>query len=348
MTGSSGRRPGKRADRIVRKRLADGSVREYRYPRDRRPTRPEIVEQPGIRKLARAYTASPEFKRLSTRWQVEKRRYLGTLEDELAWMRLADLEHRKGRTEFYALRDRFSGQPNTADKLIATLAALLAWADERGMVEHNRAAGIEKLADSAPRRECVWTEEQEATALASFPAPIGEAISLSILTGMRQADACALRWAQIRDGWLTYQPAKTRGTTGVWVALPVTALPALERLLAGLSRGTEFVLTSDVGHPWVPSNLRHRFLAALRRSPLAKADLHWHDLRHTCITRLYEAGCTDAEVGSISGHALGQTTAATDYLARSRVLAENAYRKLAARMAGGAKILPFSPQRTTA
>ena len=348
MTGSTGKRPGKRADRIVRKRLADGSVREYRYPRDRRLTRPEIVEQPGVRKLARAYTASPEFKRLSTRWQAAKRYYLGILEDELQWMRLSDLQHRRARTEFYALRDRWASQPPTADKLIATLAALLAWADERGMVEHNRAVGIERLAEQAPRRECVWTEEQEATAMAAFPAPLGEAVALSVLTGMRQADACALRWSQIRDGWLTYQPAKTRTTTGVWVALPVATLPALDGLLASLSRGTEFVLTSDVGHPWEARNLRTRFLAAKRSSPLAGADLHWHDLRHTCITRLYEAGCTDAEVGSISGHALGQTTAATDYLARSRVLAENAYRKLAARMAGGAKILPFSPQRTTA
>jgi hypothetical protein len=48
------------------------------------------------------------------------------------------------------------------------------------------------------------------------------------------------------------------------------------------------------------------------------------------VTRLYEAGCTDAEVTAISGHASKAETSVRDYQARTRKLALAAFTKLAA------------------
>jgi len=61
-------------------------------------------------------------------------------------------------------------------------------------------------------------------------------------------------------------------------------------------------------------------------------DLHWHDLRHTCGTRLAEAGCSEPTIASLMGHSDPQTTRrythATDRAKRAaveavRVLREN-------------------------
>lgn len=328
MTGRRGNSAGRIGVKVVRKRLADGSVKEYRYDRTRAPRIRIGPGRGGIHAIAKVYVLSPEFRRLSARWQVGKRHYLGVLEDELGWMTIADLSRREARGKFYDLRDRFADKPNTADKLMATLAGLLAWAEERGKIERNRAVGIANLAPTRPRAEIVWTEDDEAAAYATFPPAIGRALRLAILTGIRQADMCALRWEQYRDGWIRYRPSKTAETTGALVLLPVFALDPLRILIDELGRGTEFMLTSEVNHPWTADNLRAQFLKAKRRSPLAKANLHWHDLRGTAISRLYRAGCTDAEVASISGHALGGGSAIGDYAARSPELAENAFRKL--------------------
>jgi integrase len=46
--------------------------------------------------------------------------------------------------------------------------------------------------------------------------------------------------------------------------------------------------------------ITYAFIRACKRAALK--DLHFHDLRHEAITRLFEKGLNVMEVGSISGH----------------------------------------------
>jgi integrase len=318
----------------VRKRLADGTVKEYRYQRGER-TRIRIRPDKGaIRQLAESYSKSPEFLGLSHSWQTAKRYYLGILEDELGWMTLDDLNKRDIRGSFYEVRDDYAEKPHKADKLIDSLKSLLAWAYERGRIDFNHALGIPHLAASGKvRNEIIWTEDHEAIVYASFPRSLRQAFRFALFSGMRQSDMCALRWSQFRDGWISYQPSKTRGSTAMFVHLPVAELRPFRELVADLSRGTEFMLTTESGHPLDAINLRARWRVALAKTDLRGEDLHWHDIRGTTITRLYEAGCTDAEVASISGHSIGGGSKLGDYAARSKQLAVNAYRKWNNRLA---------------
>lgn len=317
----------------MRKLLADGTVKEYRYPA--RSRKPRIAREKGaIRQVAEQYVKSPEFRRLSAKWQSVRLYYLGILEDELDWLTLDKLDNRKVRGEFYELRDRFAATPDKADKLIDSLKGLLSWAYERSMIAYNHALGIPHLAPSGKRRnEFIWTEEQESAVLASFPQSLAQAFQFALFSGMRQSDMCALRWSDYRDGWISYTPSKTKGSSGIRVYLPVFALPPFADLVAGLSRSTEFMLTTETGHPLEVENLRVRWRVALSRSDLRGSGLHWHDLRGTTVTRLLEAGCTDAETAAISGHSIGSGTKLGDYAARSKQLALNAYRKWSAHMA---------------
>lgn len=308
----------------MRKRLADGTVKEYRYPPAPKRAKRVRPEKGAIRQLADLYAQSPEFNRLSKAWQSARHHYLRILEDELGWLTIDKLNDRKVRGEFYELRDRLAKTPDKADKLIDTLKAMLAWAYERDRIGYNHALGIPHLAKSGKRRNnIIWTEDHEAVVYASFPASLQQAFRFALFSAMRQSDMCALRWESYRDGRITYQQSKT----GTKVYLPVFALPPFQALVDGLSKATEFMLTTETGHPMDAINLRTRWRVAFSKSDLRGEDLHWHDLRGTATTRLLEAGCTDAEVAAITGHSIGPGTKLGDYAARSRQLALNAYRK---------------------
>jgi hypothetical protein len=56
----------------------------------------------------------------------------------------------------------------------------------------------------------------------------------------------------------------------------------------------------------------------------------FNDLRGTAVTRLALAGCTEAEICTITGHTLGQVRSILDqhYLHRHPELGDNAIRKL--------------------
>ena len=60
--------------------------------------------------------------------------------------------------------------------------------------------------------------------------------------------------------------------------------------------------------------------------------LTFHDLRGTAVTRLALAGCTEAEIATITGHSLRDVRSILDanYLHRDPALAESAIRKLEA------------------
>jgi integrase len=317
--------------KTTRKRLADGTVKVYRYNRDERRALTKMRERGAIRQLAQAYVASPEFRGLSATWQQAKRYYLGILEDELGWMTLSDLGRREARAEFYRVRDQYAAKPHKADKLVDTLKTLIAWAYERNRVEVNHAQGIKHFGSTKrTRTDKIWTEEHRAIVAAAFPSALHQAFQFALWSAMRQSDMCALKWSNLSaDGWLTFKPSKTERSTGVLVHLPVFALTPFRELVANLSRCTEFMLTSEThAVPLTAINLRMRWRVAFAKSDMAGIDLHWHDLRGTAASMMLEAGCTEAEVASITGHVIAGDSSLAAYASRSRRLALNAYQKL--------------------
>ena len=112
----------------------------------------------------------------------------------------------------------------------------------------------------------------------------------------------------------------------------VPCTQALKEMLDAMPRKSAVILTTVTGRPWKGKNLQHRWKAAMKRAGIE--GLHFHDLRGTALTMLSEAGCTPQEIAAITGHSLRYIGQILDvYLARTRVLAENAILKLEARNA---------------
>ena len=329
MTGDGGKSDGSSGVKIVRRTLADGTIKEYRYRRRRSAPRRELG---ALRAIFNEYSVSPEFRALCIEWRERKLWLMNLIEARLGWMQVADLEKREARTAFYALRDHHADRPHRADKMMQTLSSILQWAYDRGKIGVNHAARIGAL--SEPRRSVDhYTAEQEEVLIDRLPDDLRRLYLVALYTGLRRGDLCALRPDQLdRDGWLVVTPRKTAKASGVAVHLPVFALPPLRDALGALP------LTTLGGLAWTEMNVSHRWRRAVR--PLG-IGLRFHDIRHTTATRLVEAGCTEAERAAILGHALAGGAGAA-YVARTRALSLNAYRKWSAALAGGARIVRFA------
>ena len=321
MTQHSEKPPGKSAAKIVRRTLADGTVKEYSYTRK---AKTERAPTGALRQIFNAYTESPEFKRLCAEWRSRKLWLFNLIEHELGWMNFDDLDDRAARAEFYALRDRYAHLPHRADKMMQSLASALAWAYDRGKIGYNHAHRIGSLAE--PRKHvAIYTDDMHARLAADLPDEMRWLYSLALYTGARRSDLIALCWSQIdAGGWLTFTPHKTADTSGLVVSLPTRTLAPLAELLRAIPRRGDTILTQINGLPWYAINVSKRWHLQMQR--LGMTGMRFHDIRHSTATRLVEAGCTEAERGAVMGHAIAGGAGAV-YVSRTRALTENAYRK---------------------
>lgn len=240
----------------------------------------------------------------------------------------ADLNNERIIDVLHDYRDGMASKPAMADYRIETLRLALDWAVKRRKIKVNHAASIGKLHRSPDRSKKILTPEMLDKLFNVMSVEEQNLVLLASLTGARISDLAKLEWADLSNGWLCCQPSKTRGTTGVVVELPVFCLPLLESLLERLPHRSERILTTEQGKPWSRRLADKRWCDAIRKAFGEDIDRHFHDLRGTCATRLFNAGCTEIEVSAITGHAFTRGSLGR-YASPNREHAENAYRKLA-------------------
>jgi integrase len=119
----------------------------------------------------------------------------------------------------------------------------------------------------------------------------------------------------------------------VRVVIPVGG-PLKAVLDAGKGPADSNILLTSEGTEWTENGFRSSWRKACQRAGVV--GLTFHDLRGTAVTRLALAGCTEAEIVSITGHTLSDVRSILDsnYLHRDPALAESAIRKLEAKVSG--------------
>lgn len=279
-----------KAGRVVRYKLADGTIKEYHYPPHKAPRSPQHA-QDTVAALSSAWRRSPEWEALSPRTKAHRLMYLRDME-RLAGVRVADIRRR----DLLAVRDAIARTrgPGAATAFIKTAAAALDWAVVREWIEVSPAHKIKPL----PGGELpTWTEDEVAHALARLPEHLRRAVVLAVHTGQRRADLCAMTWRDVAGGELRI----TQGKTGAALVLPLHS--TLRAELAAWRRGASSVqiLTSARGKPWDPQYLSSALKDGLRRIGITR-NINIHGLRKLAATRLAEAGCTAHEIASVTGH----------------------------------------------
>ncbi|ESZ78289.1 DNA recombinase [Mesorhizobium sp. L103C105A0] len=116
-------------------------------------------------------------------------------------------------------------------------------------------------------------------------------ILFALETAARRGELLSMKWDSVDlDRRSVVIPKAKNGDSR---SIPLTM--SAKEILANLRRGNE----TNV-FPITPVAFRLAWDRLIARSGLV--DLHFHDLRHEAISRLFEKGLTMPEVGSISGH----------------------------------------------
>jgi integrase len=328
---------------VVRKRLADGSTRAYYYawkggPALRgEPGTPEFVASYNdavARKVApprgrllsvlQAYQASEDFRGLAGSTRRSYVALITRIEGAFSDFPLAALTDRRTRGVFMAWRDRIAADAGRrqADYAWTVLARVLSWGLDRGLVAENPCARGGRLYRSGARAESVWTAIDEAAFLERAPAHLHLALSLALWLGQRQGDLLRLPWSAYDGTHIRLRQSKT----GVRVVVPVGA--PLKAALDATPKRSTIILTNSDGKPWTSDGFRASWGKACKTAGVV--GVTFHDLRGTAVTRLALAGCTEAEIATITGHSLRSVHAILDthHLSRDPALAESAIRKL--------------------
>jgi integrase len=276
-----------RGERVVRHKLADGTVKEYRYP----PKAPSSrFADDSVAALIQSYRLSPEWARLSPKTQANKGYYLRHLE-RLGDKPLAELS----RGDVLAMRDavaHVSGH-GAANLFLAVTNALLGWALDRGKIPFNPVAKARRLEGG---HLPAWTPEQADYALAGLPEPLRRVVVLARFKGQRRGDLCGMMWSAYDGSCLRLTQQKTGA------ALVIPCQPALKAELDRWRREATslFVLTNEHGKPWQPDHMTHAVEDAMRG--LGLGGLNVHGLRKLCAAELANAGCSTHEIAAITGH----------------------------------------------
>ncbi len=123
----------------------------------------------------------------------------------------------------------------------------------------------------------------------SFMRPI---IDFALETAMRRGEMLAIEWKDINWNKRILHIPITKNGHARTIPLSAYAISVLQQLMAGHWNDNVFNTTATA--------VQQSWQRLVKRCGIQ--DLHFHDLRHEAISRLFEKGLSIAEVALISGH----------------------------------------------
>ncbi|EOW7231079.1 site-specific integrase [Cronobacter sakazakii] len=191
-----------------------------------------------------------------------------------------------------------TGRPissNTVRLEMSLLSALYNIARvEWGTCSHNPVENVRKPQASAGRTRRISSQEEQRIkrALSSRNPELAGIFRLALETAMRQGEILSLRWENVDLHLGIAHLPTTKNGTARDVPLSFRARQTLHEF-AGPRSGPVFSYTSN--------GFKSAWRDTLARLDIK--DLHFHDLRHEAISRLFELGTLNVmEVAAISGH----------------------------------------------
>jgi integrase len=324
-----------------RKKLADGSFRTYYWawkggpPLRGEPGTPEFVasyNEAVARKVApprgrllgvlQEYQASNEFVALAPRSRSDYVGKIKLIEKAFGDFPLSAMTDGRTRGIFKAWRECLAlSSRRQADYAWVVLARILSFGMDRGLVAANPCARGGRLYRGS-RAEKIWTEADEAAFLERAPSHLHLPLLLALWTGQRQGDLLRLPWSAYDGKYIRLRQSKGSRPVTIKVGAP------LKVALDAAAKRSPIILTTLDGKPWTSDGFRASWGKACKRAGIV--GVTFHDLRGTAVTRLAIAGCTEAEIATITGHSLRSVRAILDthYLNRDLALGDSAITKL--------------------
>lgn len=164
---------------------------------------------------------------------------------------------------------------------------------------------------SPPGRERRLSGDEETRLLAAASPEMAALIRFALATAMRRGEIASLSWEHVNLArrYLTLGSAKTKNRSARSVPLSPSALDVL-RTLPHHPNGSVFGMTGNA--------IKLAWQRVIEKTGVE--DLHFHDLRHEAISRLFEDTDLDMmEIRAISGHKTLQMLARYTHLRTHRL-----------------------------
>lgn len=193
---------------------------------------------------------------------------------------------------------------STANRVHATLSAMLTHAAKRGLVAGSVARGAVTAHKEEGRERTL--SDAELTALIGHLAAsmLVEARMTEFLlaTGCRKGEALAMRWSDISGNWWTVPAAHSKSAKTVRRPLNEAALEIIGKVARRGGLVFEGITEGRLSRWWQSE-----------RKALGLADLRLHDLRHAAASIAISAGIPIAGVGAMLGHGVNSASMTARY-----------------------------------
>lgn len=177
------------------------------------------------------------------------------------------------------------------------LSRVLSYAvDPMGRIGSNPCEGIKRLYAN-DRSEIIWEPGDIAQLKTACAPEIAHAVDLDAHTGLRLSDLVRLFWSHVGEHAITITTGKSRHRRTAIIPI----YDDLRTVLEAIPRRSPVILTNSDGGPWTANSFGSAFNRAKIAANLEDADLHFHDLRGTAVTKFYIAGIPERAIAEMLG-----------------------------------------------
>jgi integrase len=268
------------------------------------------------------YLRSPEFRKHGKATQEVTRRIV----ERFAAKHGKRLVKQMTRDHVSKILGDMADTPAAANNLLKRLRVLMRLAIAKKLRDADPTFGFKKYKEGEHH---TWTEAEVAKFEKMWPVGSREraAFALAIYTGQRRADLCRMAWADISGTRIHVVQGKT--DEKLWIPIH----PELRKALDALPVRGSTLITTKQGKPFVLESFGNFMAKAIDRAGLPSRCV-LHGLRKAIARRLAEAGCTEKQIASITGHRTLSEVARYTKAASQEKLADDAMEKMSVGIRG--------------
>ncbi|MEO0943233.1 MAG: tyrosine-type recombinase/integrase [Pseudomonadota bacterium] len=257
--------------------------------------RPEpIVPVSNFWRLQDEYLASQEFAKLSKSTQGKYKTHLNRWAQFFGDTSVAEIEPQ----HIVRARELYQSTPAAANYMVAALAAAIRWGIQRGYRKDNPCSVVERIAEVKDGYDpWPWPAVHAAKRqlVAAGKGHLWLPVAVAVYTGQREVDCLQMSADLLRKDEVGVRQEKT----GKILFIPIHS--QLRAELEALTPCGDFLLANSRGQPWTADGFKSSW--GKHKPALARRlGLVFHGLRKTATNALLEAGCSTAEVSSVTGH----------------------------------------------
>lgn len=306
----------RKSDRVVRKVMADGTLKEYRYGAS---TKGAPYEAGTLAELLLSYQNSSAYQELSKGTQAQRQIYLRYLTKHHATP-----AHEISKTMLLDIADAINVRsgPGAANCFIKAIAKVYNWAIERG--KFDRVNPAFKIPNYAEKKLPAFTLADCEKGERELPEPLRRVLVLGRWTAQRRGDLVGLTWANYDGQMLRFTQQKTRvraepvrmallvhpelkAELDAWKAEAQATIEQAKVVSLADKRdiASRTILTNFEGGAWHPGVLSRRMRLHLERIGVREKGVKGvgiHGLRKMTSALLAEEGASVKEIQGVTGH----------------------------------------------